>query len=53
MARFKQVLLFLLDSVGVGALPDAAQYGDAGAATVQHTLLANPGLHLPNLETLG
>ena len=53
MARFKQVLLFLLDSVGVGALPDAAQYGDAGAATVQHTLLANPGLHLPNLEVLG
>lgn len=53
MARFKQVLLFLLDSVGVGALPDAAQYGDAGAATVQHTLLANPGLHLPNLEALG
>ncbi len=53
MAGFKKVLLFLLDSVGVGELPDAAQYGDAGAATVQHTLERNPGLTLPNLERLG
>ena len=53
MARFKKVLLFLLDSVGVGALPDADQYGDAGAATVQHTLTALPELSLPNLEALG
>ena len=53
MARFQRVLLFLLDSVGVGALPDAAAYGDAGAATVQHTILANPGMALPHLEDLG
>ena len=53
MARFDKVLLFLLDSVGVGALPDAANYGDAGAATVQHTLDALPELRLPNLEALG
>ena len=49
MARFDKVLLFLLDSVGVGALPDAERYGDKGAATVQHTLVSNPGLKLPNL----
>ncbi len=53
MARFHSVLLFLLDSVGVGALPDAEAYGDQGAATVPHTLDANPGLRLPNLEALG
>lgn len=53
MKQFQNVLLILLDSVGVGALPDAAQYGDAEAATVQHTLLGNPGLTLPNLEALG
>ncbi len=53
MAKFHRVLLLLLDSVGVGALPDAAQYGDSGAATVQHTLAANPELRLPNLEALG
>ena len=53
MHKIKRVLLFLLDSVGVGALPDAESYGDAPAATVQHTLEANPGLSLPNLEKLG
>lgn len=53
MARFDKVLLCLLDSVGVGALPDAERYGDKGAATVQHTLAADPTLKLPNLEALG
>ena len=51
--QYRKVLLFLLDSVGVGELPDAAQYGDLGAATVQHTLEGNPGLTLPNLDRLG
>ena len=50
---YRKVLLFLLDSVGVGELPDAEKYGDLGAATVQHTLEGNPGLTLPNLERLG
>ena len=53
MAGYEKVLLFLLDSVGVGELPDAANYGDAGAATVQHTLEYNPWLRLPHLERLG
>ncbi len=53
MASFDRVLLFLLDSVGVGELPDAADYGDVGAATVQHTLEYAPKLTLPNLERLG
>ncbi len=51
--KYRKVLLFLLDSVGVGELPDAAKYGDLGAATVQHTLEYNPWLRLPNLEKLG
>ena len=44
MASFDRVLLFLLDSVGVGWLPDAEAYGDTGAATVQHTLEYDPNL---------
>ena len=51
--KYRKVLLFLLDSVGVGELPDAAAYDDLGAATVQHTLEGNPELTLPNLERLG
>ena len=52
MKQFKRVMLFLLDSVGIGALPDAEKYGDAGTATIQHTLEGNPGLTLPNMERL-
>ncbi len=49
----KKALLLLLDSVGVGALPDAAEYGDAGAATVPHVLAAFPNLLIPHLRRLG
>lgn len=50
--KAKKVLLLLLDSVGAGALPDAADYGDAGAATLPHVMEAcHPSL--PNLERLG
>ncbi|HEX2863322.1 MAG TPA: phosphopentomutase [Deinococcales bacterium] len=44
--------IVVLDSVGVGALPDAAEFGDAGAHTLNHTLAAT-GAKLPNLAALG
>ncbi|GAA5533087.1 phosphopentomutase [Deinococcus aluminii] len=44
--------IIVLDSVGAGALPDAAKFGDAGAHTINHTLAAAPVL-LPNLARLG
>jgi len=46
-------LLIVLDGVGVGALPDAAQYGDEGSNTLAHLAEAAGGLALPNLERLG
>src|SRR6185436_4701978 len=48
-----RVVLIVLDGVGVGALPDAAAYGDAGANTLSHVAEAVGGLSLPNLEALG
>lgn len=45
-------LLIVLDSVGVGAAPDADRYGDAGADTLGH-ILGRTGLRLPVLEALG
>ena len=51
--QFRKVLLMLLDSAGVGALPDAAQYDSAGAATIPHVLQTHPGLPLPNFRSLG
>lgn len=46
------VTLIVLDSVGVGELPDAADFGDAGAHTLDHTLATAP-VALPNLSALG
>ena len=47
-----RVFLIVLDSVGAGALPDAALYGDEGANTLAHVILSeNPDL--PNLEHMG
>ena len=48
-----RALVLVMDSVGVGNAPDAAMFGDAGAATVPHILGACPGLRLPTLFALG
>jgi phosphopentomutase len=49
----RRVFLLVLDSVGCGALPDAAEYGDEGADTLGHVAAAAGGLALPALERLG
>lgn len=43
----------MLDGVGVGELPDAAEYGDEGSNTLGNVARAVGGLDLPNLEALG
>lgn len=48
-----RAFLIVLDGVGIGALPDAADYGDAGAHTLRHVAEAVGGLRVPNLERLG
>jgi phosphopentomutase len=48
-----KAVLIVLDSVGIGWAPDAAEYGDEGAATLQHTARAVGGLRLPVLQQLG
>jgi phosphopentomutase len=49
----KRVALFVLDSVGVGELPDAGDYGDTGSNTLGNISLAVGGLKMPNLGRLG
>ena len=44
--------LIILDGVGIGALPDAAEYGDADSNTLKHITQA-VDLNLPNLQKLG
>jgi phosphopentomutase len=50
----QRVILIVLDGVGIGALPDAASYGDSHANTLLHIAQAEGGgMHLPNLQRLG
>lgn len=53
MSDINRVILVVLDSVGIGALPDAAEYNDEGANTLVHTAEAVGGINLPNMEGLG
>lgn len=46
-------ILIVLDGLGVGELPDAAKYGDAGSNTISNMAAAVGGLNLPNLKMMG
>jgi phosphopentomutase len=52
VSPFDRVIWIVLDSVGIGALPDAANYGDVGRNTLGHVAESRP-LHLDNLVRLG
>jgi phosphopentomutase len=52
MAPFERIIWIVLDSVGIGALPDAADYDDVGRDTLGHIAKSRP-LALPNLLRLG
>lgn len=51
--RYKRIFLIVLDSLGIGAMPDAAEYGDAGTNTFVHIWERMQGLNIPNLRKLG
>jgi phosphopentomutase len=51
-ATFKRAIVIVLDSVGIGELPDAGQYGDEGSDTLGHIAVRVP-LSVPTLRTLG
>jgi len=52
-APVDRVILIVMDSVGMGALPDAAAYGDSGSDTLRNTAKAVGGLDMPFLGRLG
>ena len=51
--KFKRIFVIVADSLGVGELPDAAKYGDAGANTLGHIANKYAGFRVPTLEKLG
>ena len=53
MKNIDRVIIIVLDSAGVGELPDAGEYGDLGSNTFGHIASSTGGLNLPNMELLG
>ncbi|MBR5229068.1 MAG: phosphopentomutase [Firmicutes bacterium] len=53
MSERKRAVLVVMDSLGVGAMPDAAEYGDAGSSTINHIVEKLPEINIPNLINLG
>src|SRR5258706_14928318 len=52
MVAWERIVWVVLDSVGIGELPDAAEYGDGGRNTLRHIAESRP-LEIPNLVRLG
>lgn len=52
VCNFNRILLIVLDGAGIGAMPDAPEWGDAGSDTLGHILESRP-LRLPNLQRYG
>ncbi|MCI9025483.1 MAG: phosphopentomutase [Dorea sp.] len=53
MKRYRRIFTIVVDSLGAGALPDAADYGDAGTDTLGHISQRMDTFHIPNLQKLG
>lgn len=53
MSKYKRIFTIVIDSLGVGALPDASAYGDAGTDTLGHIAENTDPFHIPNLQKLG
>ena len=53
MKKYKRIFTIVIDSLGVGAMPDAADYGDAGADTLGHISQQMEQFSIPNLQKIG
>lgn len=53
MNKYKRVFVIVLDSLGIGAMPDSGRFGDTGVDTFGHILEQMETLEIPNLQKLG
>ena len=52
METYKRVFVIVLDSLGIGAMPDSEEFGDKGVDTFGHILDKMGKLDIPNLQKL-
>ena len=53
MRKYKRVFVVVLDSLGIGAMPDAERFGDTNTDTFGHIVKSYGKLDIPNLKKLG
>ena len=53
MEKYKRIFVIVLDSLGIGAMPDSEKFGDKGVDTFGHILERMGTLDIPNLQRLG
>lgn len=53
MEKYRRIFVIVLDSLGIGAMPDSSRFGDEGVDTFGHILEKMETLEIPNLQKLG
>ena len=53
LKKYKRIFTIVIDSLGAGEMPDAANYGDAGTDTLGHISASVENFHIPHLQKLG
>ena len=53
MKKYERIFVIVLDSLGIGAMPDSEKFGDVGVDTFGHILDKMGSLEIPNLRKLG
>lgn len=53
MDKYKRIFIIVLDSLGIGAMPDSPRFGDDGVDTLGHILEKMGTIEIPNLKKLG
>ena len=53
MKEYKRIFVIVLDSLGIGAMPDSETFGDVGVDTLGHILDTMGTLEIPNLKKMG
>ncbi|MEG7530634.1 MAG: phosphopentomutase [Hungatella sp.] len=53
MSKYQRIFTVVIDSLGIGAMPNAAEYGDVGADTLGHIDACMPDFRIPHLASLG
>lgn len=53
MGRYKRIFVIVIDSLGIGPMPDGEKFGDIGVNTLGHISESVDTFHIPNLQRLG